>query len=100
MAALAALMRSAQPKYVLFPHTYQVRDFAPTLATRFGPVLVPDVIEIRTDGSRPVFVRQLFQGKLNADVEFSGGARTLFRCRRARIGRISFGGGTAVGGDR
>jgi electron transfer flavoprotein alpha subunit len=71
-AALEALIRSAQPQYVLFPHTYQVRDFGPKLATRFTQVLVPDVIEIRTDGGRPTLVRQLFQGKLNADVEFSG----------------------------
>jgi electron transfer flavoprotein alpha subunit len=49
---------------VLFPHTYQVRDFAPALATRFQQVLVSDVIAIH-DG--PVFVRQLLQGKLNAD---------------------------------
>jgi electron transfer flavoprotein alpha subunit len=49
---------------VLFPHTYQVRDFAPALATRFGQVLISDVIAIH-DG--PVFVRQLLQGKLNAD---------------------------------
>ena len=29
---------------VLFPHTYQVRDFAPRLATRFGQTLIADVI--------------------------------------------------------
>ena len=49
---------------MLFPHTYQVRDFAPALATRFKQVLISDVIAIH-DG--PVFVRQLLQGKLNAD---------------------------------
>ena len=54
----------------MLPHTYQVRDFAPKLATRFNQLLVSDVIEIR----HPVFVRQLFQGKLNADVQFRGAA--------------------------
>ena len=48
-----------------FPHTYQVRDFAPALATRFGQVLISDVIAIHDGPDR--FVRQLFQGKLNAD---------------------------------
>ncbi len=52
------------PHYVVFPHTYQVRDFVPALATRFRQVLISDVIAIH-DG--PVFVRQLLQGKLNAD---------------------------------
>lgn len=62
--ALEQAIRQAAPDYVIFPHTYQVRDFAPALATRFGTVLISDVTAIQ-DG--PVFVRQLFQGKLNAD---------------------------------
>jgi electron transfer flavoprotein alpha subunit len=69
-SALEVLIRDKQPRYVLLPHTYQVRDFAPKLATRFNQVLVSDVIEIR----HPVFVRQLFQGKLNADVRIGGEA--------------------------
>ncbi|WP_035349566.1 electron transfer flavoprotein subunit alpha/FixB family protein [Edaphobacter aggregans] len=62
--ALEQLIKKLGPAYVLFPHTYQVRDFAPALATRFKQVLISDVIAIH-DG--PVFVRQLLQGKLNAD---------------------------------
>ena len=58
---------------MLFPHTYQVRDFAPKLATRFNQALISDVIAIRNDGG-PVFVRQFFQGKLNADVRPGGPA--------------------------
>ena len=69
-SALEALIRDKQPRYVVLPHTYQVRDFAPKLATRFNQLLVSDVIEIR----HPVFVRQLFQGKLNADVRIGGEA--------------------------
>lgn len=70
-AALEQLIRKVQPDYVLFPHTYQVRDFAPKLATRFQQVLISDVIAIKNEGG-PVFVRQLFQGKLNADVKPGG----------------------------
>lgn len=73
-AALEQLIRSAQPMLVLLPHTYQVRDFGPKLATRFGQVLVSDAIELRVEGGAPVVTRQLFQGKLNADVRFSGPA--------------------------
>jgi electron transfer flavoprotein alpha subunit len=69
VAALEQLVKKLEPDYVLFPHTYQVRDFAPALATRFHQVLISDVIAIH-DG--PVFVRQLLQGKLNADYKQTG----------------------------
>lgn len=64
VVVLEQAVKQADPAYVVLPHTYQVRDFAPALATRFGSVLISDVIAIH-DG--PVFVRQLLQGKLNAD---------------------------------
>jgi electron transfer flavoprotein alpha subunit len=67
-AALEQLINAEHPKLVVFPHTYQVRDYAPRLATRFGQALISDVIDVRTDGGELTFVRQLFQGKLNADV--------------------------------
>src|SRR5271155_2270884 len=41
-AALEQLIRKANPSMVFFPHTYQVRDFAPKLATRFNQVLISD----------------------------------------------------------
>jgi len=66
-AALEQLIRAVSPEFVVFPHTYQVRDFAPKLATRFGRVFVSDAVKL----SRTVAVRQLFQGKLNADFAFS-----------------------------
>lgn len=71
-AAVEALVRAAAPDLVLFPHTYQVRDFAPKVATRFNRVLVSDVIHIRIEGGRPVLVRLLFQGRLNGDVALTG----------------------------
>ncbi len=73
-AAFEALIRHDRPALALFPHTYQVRDFAPKLATRFGQVLVSDSTGYRIDAGAPVFIRQLFQGKLNADVRLSGDA--------------------------
>jgi electron transfer flavoprotein alpha subunit len=72
-AAVEALIRAVGPTLVLFPHTYQVRDFAPKLATRFSQVLISDVIAVKIESGSPVFVRLLFQGKLNGDVRVSGG---------------------------
>ena len=70
--ALSQVINSAKPDLVLFPHTYQVRDFAPKLATALERVLVSDVVAHRVEGGEPVFVRQLFQGKMNVDVRFAG----------------------------
>lgn len=79
--ALEELVRQTAPAFVVFPHTYQVRDFAPALATRFRRVLISDVVAIHAEGpeasSVPVFVRQLLQGKLNADYKQSAEAPTF-----------------------
>jgi len=71
-AAFEALVRALSPMLLVMPHTYRTRDFAPKLATRFGRVLIGDVVGARFEGASPVFVRQLFQGKLNADVRPAG----------------------------
>jgi electron transfer flavoprotein alpha subunit len=73
-AALGQLVRHSAPELVLFPHTYRVRDFAPKLATQFRRVLVSDVTGHRIDNGRLILTRQLFQGKLNADVCFTAEA--------------------------
>ncbi len=70
--ALRQLTAHVNPDYVLFPHTYQVRDFLPKLATAMGKVAVNDVVGHRVDGGDLVLVRQLFQGKVNVDVRFAG----------------------------
>ncbi len=67
--ALEQFIRSAEPEYVVFPHTYQVRDYAPALAARFGQVLIGDVTAI---GEGPVFVRQLMQGRLSGEYRHAG----------------------------
>jgi electron transfer flavoprotein alpha subunit len=67
-ATYEAKIRETNPSLVVLAHTYQTRDWAPKLATRFGKVLISDVIAARFEAGSPVFVRQLFQGKFNADV--------------------------------
>jgi electron transfer flavoprotein alpha subunit len=73
-AALKQLIESAKPDLVLFPHTYQVRDFAPKLAAMLGKGMVGDCIGFREEAGKLVFVRQMFQGKTAADVTFTGAA--------------------------
>jgi electron transfer flavoprotein alpha subunit len=73
-AALKQFISTKQPKLVLMPHTYQVRDFVPKLATAMGRTVISDCIGYKKDGDRLVFTRQMFQGKLAADVSFTGDA--------------------------
>jgi electron transfer flavoprotein alpha subunit len=70
--ALEQLIKSSQPAAIVFPHTYQVRDYVPKLATRFSQAFISDVVDIKTDAGAVSFVRQLFQGKLNAAVIANG----------------------------
>jgi electron transfer flavoprotein alpha subunit len=72
VAALKPFIEAKKPKLVLMPHTYQVRDFAPKLATAMGRALVSDCTGYKKDGDKLLFVRQMFQGKFAADVAFSG----------------------------
>jgi electron transfer flavoprotein alpha subunit len=67
--ALQQLIEKESPAYVVFQHTYQVRDYAPKLATRLGQTLIGDVTGF-ADG--PVFTRQLMQGRLNGSYRHSG----------------------------
>jgi electron transfer flavoprotein alpha subunit len=73
-AALRQLIDRVKPEIVLLPHTYQVRDFLPKLAAGMGKGAVSDVVGHRIENGSPILVRQFFQGKLNADIRFSGGA--------------------------
>ncbi|HTP68283.1 MAG TPA: electron transfer flavoprotein subunit alpha/FixB family protein [Dongiaceae bacterium] len=70
--ALKQVIENAKPDLVLFPHTYQVRDFAPKLAAMLGKGMIGDCVSFRDESGKLVFVRQMFQGKTAADVTFSG----------------------------
>jgi electron transfer flavoprotein alpha subunit len=72
--ALSQVISTAKPDLVLFPHTYQVRDFVPKLAAMLGKGMIGDCIGYRNESGKLVFVRQMFQGKTAADVTFQGTA--------------------------
>jgi len=72
--ALEQIVKQVDPSLVFLTHTYQVRDFAPKLAARFGKSLISDCIRARVDGSNLTFTRRIFLGKLDADVSSDGAA--------------------------
>jgi electron transfer flavoprotein alpha subunit len=72
--ALKRFVTEKQPKLVLFPHTYQVRDFAPRLALALDRTLISDSTGFKFENQKLLFTRQMFQGKFSADVSFTGDA--------------------------
>jgi electron transfer flavoprotein alpha subunit len=72
VAALAAFVTAESPTHVVLPHTYQTRDFAPKLAARLNAPLVADCVGLKPGDGGHVYVRLMFQGKVNADVVVDG----------------------------
>ncbi len=70
--ALKDFLGKHPAKLVLMPHTYQVRDFVPKLATALQTTAISDVIGYTYESDKLLFTRQMFQGKFVADVSFSG----------------------------
>jgi electron transfer flavoprotein alpha subunit len=95
-AALQDAVGQLAPDYVLLPHTYQTRDFAPKLAARMDRAILTDVTAVKT-GTEPVFVRPMFQGKLTADVvpEGDGPRFVTFQIGAFRVDRVAKGASAA-----
>jgi electron transfer flavoprotein alpha subunit len=70
--ALKEFLEKHPAKLVLMPHTYQVRDFVPKLATALGSTAITDAVGYKYEGGKLLFTRQMFQGKFVADVSFAG----------------------------
>jgi electron transfer flavoprotein alpha subunit len=70
--ALKEFLEKHPAKLVLMPHTYQVRDFVPQLATTLQTTAICDVIGYKYESGKLLFTRQMFQGKFVADVSFAG----------------------------
>jgi electron transfer flavoprotein alpha subunit len=96
--ALKQVIAGEKPDLVFFPHTYQVRDFAPKLAASLGRGMIADCVAFRHENGRLVFVRQMFQGKTAADVSFLGDAPWFasFQAGCFRGDQVETGAGAAV----
>jgi electron transfer flavoprotein alpha subunit len=70
--ALEQAVAQLNPEQVFLPHTYQTRDFAPTLAARLDRALITDCVGVKRVDGRASFFRPVFQGKLVAEVAPEG----------------------------
>jgi len=98
VAALEALIMGEKPSLVFLAHTYQTRDFAPKLAARLDRAIVVDVTGMKGSGADRLYVRPVFQGKLNADVRPTGEAPHIitFQIGAFRGDSVKKGGGAPV----
>jgi electron transfer flavoprotein alpha subunit len=70
--ALQQAIAALKPDHVFLPHTYQTRDFAPTLAARLDRALITDCVGVRQSETGASFFRPVYQGKLIAEVAAEG----------------------------
>jgi len=70
--AVKQIIDQENPTYVLFGHTYQVRDYVPRVSAKLNKPFLVDNIAIRVENGQPIFTKQMFNAKLSADVEAKG----------------------------
>jgi electron transfer flavoprotein alpha subunit len=81
VAAAAQVVAQVTPRLIVMAHTYQARDYAPTLAARLKAALVADVIGAKGTGAGATFLRPMFQGKLVAEVAPQGPGPAVVTCQ-------------------
>jgi electron transfer flavoprotein alpha subunit len=75
--AMEKAARALDPAFVVMPHTYLVRDFAPKLAARFRKDVISDCVRASVENGAVTFSRRIFLGKIDADV-VAGGEPPVF----------------------
>ncbi len=73
LTAMEAVLEAEQPDLVLTGYTYQARDWFPRLSSRIGRPLVSDCIGFDTETDPIRWIRQVFQGKMNARIKVADG---------------------------
>lgn len=72
--AVCQVLEREQPAWVFLGHTYQARDFLPRVSGRLGIPLLSDIIAYRNGQDRPVFIKQVYNGRLSAELVSTGSA--------------------------
>jgi len=70
--AVKQVIEQENPTYVIFGHTYQVRDYAPKVSAKLMKPFLVDNVAVRTDGGKAVFTKQMFNAKLFSNVTPNG----------------------------
>jgi electron transfer flavoprotein alpha subunit len=68
---LAPMLKERAPDLILIGHTSFGVDLAPALAVELDLPLATDCLDIRLEDGKPIAVRQVYGGKLNAEMSFA-----------------------------
>ena len=93
--AVKQIIDQENPTYVLFGHTYQVRDYVPRLSAKMNKPFLVDNIAIRVENGQPIFTKQMFNAKLSADVEANGSGPFLVSFQSAAFSMDAAAAGSA-----
>ena len=93
--AVKQIIDQENPTYVLFGHTYQVRDYVPRLSAKLNKPFLVDNISIRVENGQPIFTKQMFNAKLSADVEANGSGPFLVSFQSAAFSMDAAAAGSA-----
>ena len=93
--AVKQIIDQENPTYVLFGHTYQVRDYVPRLSAKLNKPFLVDNIAIRVENGQPIFTKQMFNAKLSADVEANGSGPFLVSFQSAAFNMDAAAAGSA-----
>ena len=66
--ALEQIIKEQNPDIIVFSHTYQARDWVPRLSARLDIPFISDCINIAKNDSGFMLTKQMYQGKINADI--------------------------------
>jgi electron transfer flavoprotein alpha subunit len=101
-SALTQVIEAEKPRLVVMAHTYQTRDFAPKLGASLKREFLGDCIGFRADEGTLIFTRQLFQGRMNADIAVTSASPCLVSVQAGsfRADQVTMGASRAPVEDR
>lgn len=78
---LAGLIREHKPDLTLLGHSSFGMELAPGLAAELGIPSSTDCIDLRLEGGKLTVFRQMYSGKVNAEISFPGATQFLVTVR-------------------
>ncbi|QTA90056.1 electron transfer flavoprotein subunit alpha/FixB family protein [Desulfonema magnum] len=81
LAALEGIIKEKTPRLVLIGHTSAGMDLAPPLSVRTGAPLATDCMDVRLTGDTLEATRQVFGGKINAELSLKPSATYMVTVR-------------------
>ncbi len=72
VSALAPILKAEQPRWVIFPHTYQTIDYLARLAQATDAGVLPEVTALEVTADQLIWRRPILGGKLEARVRVRG----------------------------